>query len=104
MQQAVDSLKKSNLLYPSYALKLALMKIDSTNAEHQKAGQELLKALAEDDKNPQQDAALYYAGIQARDHKDLTTAKQYFTKAIKIAPEHSGWRQTAQKQLDALSN
>lgn len=102
MQQSVDSLKKSNLLYPSYALKLALMKIDSAKNPLKEEGQTLLKALADDDKNPQQDAALYYAGVQAREHKDLATAKQYFTKALKIAPEHSGWRQSVQKQLDAL--
>jgi predicted negative regulator of RcsB-dependent stress response len=102
MQKAVDLLKHSSLLYPSYALKLALMKIDSTKPSLQQEGQTLLKELADDDKNPQQDAALYYAGAQALLRNDRAAAKTYFGKAVKVGPEHSGFRHNAQIKLDAL--
>lgn len=102
MQQSVDSLRHSSLLYPSYALKLALMKIDSTKQPVQQEGQTLLKALADDDKNLQQDAAAYYAGVQAMLKNDMAAAKIYFGKAVKVGSEHSGFRQNAQVKLDAL--
>lgn len=102
MQKAVDSVKHSSLLYPSYALKLALMKIDSTKQPLQQEGQALLKELADDDKNPQQDAALYYAGVQAMLHNDRAAAKTYFSKAVKVSPEHSGFRHNAQIKLDII--
>lgn len=102
MQEAVNALSKKSLLYPSYALKLALMKIDSSKQPMQQEGQALLKELAQDDKNPQQDAALYYAGVQAMIHNDRTAAKDYFSKVLRVAPEHSAWRTTAQAKLDAI--
>lgn len=102
MQKAVDALKHRSLLYPSYALKLALMKIDSSKQAVQQEGQTLLKGLADDDKNPQQDAALYYAGVQAMVRNDRVAAKDYFAKAVRVAPEHSAFKTIAQAKLDAV--
>lgn len=62
MKKASEGLSQSNALYYPFKIKYAQMQMAHDNAAIAQEGLSLLQKLAEDEKNPQQDQALFYAG------------------------------------------
>lgn len=63
MDKAVHALARTNPLYYLYALKSALMKIDTSDEALQKQGRQELSTLAQDAANPLQEKARSYSAL-----------------------------------------
>lgn len=96
LSQALTVMKKSSPLYPAYAIKLALMKIDAGDA----AGREELQALANSTDSQGRDMALYYQGVIDFDSGDRAGAEKAWSVLIKDFGSDSVWAQAAKQQLD----
>lgn len=99
MNKAVNALSRTNPLYFLYALKRALMSIDSSDEATKKEGRQELASLAKDPANPMQDMARYYAGLESLGHGDKTEAQNFFKE---IADQQSSWYLLAQDKLREL--
>ncbi len=98
MNKATAEIPKTQPLYYLYATKRALMNMDSDDTALQKQGRDELQALARDTKNPTQDMALYYAGLDARARGE-TDFKKYFQDILAHGNSRSYWHQMAQYNL-----
>ncbi len=72
MKDMTAKLSKSSPLYYLYQIKLARITLHNDDKAIQKEGLEQLVQLAQNQKNPQQDEALYYLGLyyDSQDQKD----------------------------------
>ncbi len=99
IDKAVGMISRDNPLYFLYAIKRALIKIDSSDEGMEKQGRQELAALAKDTANPMQDMARYYSGLDALSQGDKTAARNFFQE---IGQPTSFWYQTAQEKLSEL--
>ena len=99
LDKAVGMISRNNSLYFLYALKRALMKIDSSDEVLQKSGRQELAELAKDTANPVQDMARYYSGLDALSRGDTAAAKNFFQE---VGQPTSFWYQMAQDKLREL--
>lgn len=102
LEEAVKDIPKDSPFYYLYSTYLALMKFDSIDATIKEQGLELLKKLSNDMKNPFQDMALYYLGLQAWSKDDLEMTKFYWKKLAQSFSTDSQWAQWAQVRLELL--
>ncbi|HVX01378.1 MAG TPA: hypothetical protein VHA52_13225 [Candidatus Babeliaceae bacterium] len=98
MDDALINMSKDGLYYV-YAIKRALMQIDSGQAKLQTKGVQNLTALAEDKHIPQQDEAIYYLGYTAWTQQQPQKAQQIWSALLKKEP--SIWSRKAQALLES---
>lgn len=107
MDQAVSGMKKSSPVYGLYKAKLALMKVDSADANIHNEGIALLAELAQDSYNKSSDIAAYYLGLHYWDTKDVAKAKETWEKLVNSMKDStkgvSPWAQQAQAKLAQIS-
>ena len=103
VQRALDQLPTSSPLYYLYALKHALMQLDATDEDTQRAGFTQLQTLAHQDGNLHADAARYHLGAYYWAQDDLNNAQKEWQELIKIYGKAqampSPWARQAEKQL-----
>ena len=99
MDKAVQEMDSQHPLYTTYALKRALLRLDSGDASLEKQGREELEALAQDKNNSARDSALYYSGLYAENRADKAQAEKRFKEIVDQAHEQSYWYQLAQNKL-----
>lgn len=95
MDTATAHMDKRSILYFLYALKDALMNIDSSDTPRVQKGRELLETLANDSKNPLQDMARYYSALDARSQGEGEAAQKRFQQIIAGKDENSIWYKKA---------
>jgi predicted negative regulator of RcsB-dependent stress response len=100
LERALSILSKTSPLYNAYALKLAMMKIDSGDAGLVNDGTSSITALASDAKNRDRDMALYYQGLLAFDSGDRAAAEKSWNVLIEKYGAQSTWAQVAQAKLE----
>jgi tetratricopeptide (TPR) repeat protein len=101
LDKAVKAMGQSNPLYHLYALKAALVKLDTQDATLQQEGRASLDSLASMAANPLQDMALYYAGLYADTKGDHSTAVTRFKEIIAHGKKDSYWYQRADEKVQA---
>lgn len=100
---------KDPVLKSYYSLKLALMKLDSTDNEaHRQSGFDMLRALAEDSQNQVQDAALFYLGSHFWYERNFELAKNYWNQLLlSCGPDSknpSPWAEQAKEKLKLITS
>lgn len=99
LDQALTKLDRSNPVYYLYAIKNALIKIDSSDAALEKKGREELSTLVQDKQNPLQDMARYYLGLDALSQGDTANAEKFLRQ---VGQESTVWYKLAQDTLGQL--
>ncbi len=101
LDQAVKAMSTQHPLYYLYALKAALVKIDTQDATLEKQGRSEIDKLSSSKANPLKDMALYYKALDAdtRDEHDL--ARSTFQEIIAHNKKDSYWYQLADIKLKA---
>ena len=99
MQNSLKKMSKRIPLYGMYAVKLALMKIDSPDPLVVKEGQKSLEIFANDKKNSGRATALYHQGLIAFASADRVLAEKSWNTLIDDF-EKSAWTKMAQRKLD----
>lgn len=100
MDKAVAHLGKRSLLYPSYAIKRALLKIDSGDSLVLLQGVKELEDYAYDKAFPERDKALYYLGLYSYSNQKCGQARSVWNELIRDFGPSSIWVQSAQAHLD----
>lgn len=114
-QEALDLLNvmitkigTSSPLYPLYALKQALLKIDMTDTALNESGLKELEKLAADTNNIYNDAAQFYLGFYYKTHNNDQKAKEVWTNLVAIndavtdEQARSPWASMAQEKMNGL--
>ncbi len=96
---AVKSMGKKHPLYFLYALKAALVKIDTKDATREKEGRATLDSLSRNRANPLQEMALYYSGLDASSLGDEARAQAKFKEVVARGKKDSYWYQLADMKL-----
>jgi tetratricopeptide (TPR) repeat protein len=100
MDSAISGMSAKSPLYYVYAIKKALMGLDSNQAELQQKALTELTALAEDKHNPQKDEARYYLGYTAWSRHQAEEARQIWAPLLK--QDASVWSRKVQALLTSL--
>jgi len=115
LDQAITTMQHAVSLMPSdapvaglYKTKVALMELDSSNADLHKTALESLHALAKDAHSNAQDVAAYHLGLYYWSHDDMAQAKTVWTDLIdavksKDKTGQSPWAQKAQEKLNQIA-
>lgn len=101
LDKAVKAMDKQHPLYYLYAIKAALVKIDTQDATLGKQGRAELDTLGSMAANPLQDMALYYGGLDADTNGDRAKAVSQFKEIIKHGKKDSYWYQLADAKVKA---
>jgi len=99
MQNSLHKMSSNIPLYGMYAVKLALMKIDSPDQSVAKEGLNSLAMLAKDKKNSGRATALYHQGLIAFNSGDRASAEKSWNILIENFSS-SAWSKVAQNKLD----
>jgi predicted negative regulator of RcsB-dependent stress response len=106
LEKAVKGLSSNRQLKDLYAIKLAQMKLDSSEPALQTQGITLLEEMARDDKGPLQDTILYVLGDYYWHTKDFTHAQNYWNQlTLKFGTKDenpSVWVRKASERLQLL--
>jgi tetratricopeptide (TPR) repeat protein len=101
MDKAVRTMSPQAPLYGAYAVKLALMQIESGDPELVEKGKNSLHALAHDIRNSDHDMALYQEGLLLFEQGDRQAAEKVWHALIGSAQAaDSIWAHIAQAKLD----
>lgn len=100
MERSLGKMSKKSPLYNMYAIKLALMKIDSKDETISEEGREALKVLAGNPKNPDRDTALYYQGLISFDSGDRVAAERVWGELTERYGDSSVWSSIAKSKLN----
>lgn len=98
--KAVQSMAVSAPLYGAYAVKLALMDMDSDNPDLIEKGTKALQQLASNTRNKDRDMALYYQGLHLFQAGDRAAAEKVWQPLVGVQGTDSVWAQAAQAKLD----
>ena len=101
LDKAVKAMDRSHSLYYLYALKAALVKIDTQDASLEKEGRAELGTLASDKANPLQDMALYYSALEDDTQDEQSRAAAKYQEIIAHGKIDSYWYQLADDKLKA---
>ncbi len=99
LDKAVKAMDQQHPLYYLYALKAALVKIDTQDATLEKEGRASLDTLASSAANPLQDMALYYGGRDADTKGDRARAAAKYKEIIAHGKKDSYWYQLADAKV-----
>ncbi|MBN2267327.1 MAG: hypothetical protein JW725_03225 [Candidatus Babeliaceae bacterium] len=99
MERAVGALSDDAAMYGFYAVKKALMKIDSADQKTREAGMQELQTLAHDPRNQQREMAAYYLGLIAFDGGDRRGAEEVWKEFSGPVARNSVWARLAQSKL-----
>lgn len=107
MDQALAAMPSSLSVTAFYAIKRALMRLDSEDQAVKDAGLQELQALADDASNNAQDVALYYLGAYQWEQDNIDGARDTWEKLQVFAQgsrdEQSPWAVMAQDRLAVLA-
>ena len=95
LDKAVKAMDQQHPLYYLYALKAALVKIDTKDATLEKEGRAELGRLASNEVNPLQDMALYYSGLDADTRGEQALAATQYKALLAHGKTDSYWYQLA---------
>jgi tetratricopeptide (TPR) repeat protein len=101
LDKAVGAMDRQHPLYYLYALKAALVKIDTKDAALEKKGRDELTSLSSNVANPLQDMALYYKALDADTRGEQDVARSIFKEIIAHNKKDSYWYQLADAKLNA---
>ena len=101
LDKAVKAMDPQHPLYFLYAIKAALVKIDTKDATQEKEGRAMLATLASNVANPLQDMALYYSGLDADTQGEQSQAASKYKEIIAHGKKESYWYQLADAKLKA---
>lgn len=99
MNDMLGRLSNKQPLYYLYAIKRALIKVDSADTNVQQEGEKELAALSSDASNPIRDMALYHAGLDAWHKGDKIKAEKLWKDILGLGNPNSNWYQLAQAKL-----
>jgi len=98
---AVKAMDASQPLYYLYALKAALVKIDTQDVSLEKEGRAQLATLASQTSNPLRTMAQFYSALDADTQGDRTRAVSLYKEIIAQSKKDSYWYQLADAKLSA---
>ncbi len=101
LEQAVKAMNAQHPLYYLYALKAALVKIDTKDATLEKQGRSEIDTLSSNVANPLQDMALYYKALDADTRDEHDSARSTYNEIIAHDKKDSYWYQLADIKLKA---
>ncbi len=101
LDQAVSAMDQQHPLYYLYALKAALVKIDTKDAELVKKGRQEIDTLAKSKVNPLKDMALYYKALDADTQGEHDLARTIYKQIIAHDKKDSYWYQLADMKIKA---
>ena len=99
LDKALAVMDKKNPLYYLYALKTALVNIDTKDATREQRGRAQLEELSNDVANPLQEMALVYSGLDARARGEKALALTKFNAVTARSKKDSFWRQLVEMKL-----
>lgn len=99
MNALLSSIDKKQPLYYLYAIKSALMKLDSSDEAVKNEGRTTLMQLAEDNQNPVRDMALYYRGLEAWQKGDVAEGKKFWNQIVMQGKKDSPWYRLAAEKM-----
>lgn len=103
MNELLSIMPQSAILYTSYAIKRALMRMELADETQRKTGLEELQTIANNTNNDQRDEALYYIGLYHWSKDELAQAKLAWTDLIQLKKgdraEQSPWAVVVQEKL-----
>ena len=103
LDKAIKAMDRQHPLYYLYALKAALVKIDTQDAELEKQGRAELDALSSDRANPLEDMALYYSALDASSRDEHERSQAQFKKIIAHNKRDSYWYLLADQKITSGS-
>ncbi len=101
LEKAVNAMNQQHPLYYLYALKAALVKIDTKDAELEKQGRQEIDRLGSNNANPLKDMALYYKALDADTRDEHNLARSTYKEIIAHGKKDSYWYQLADIKLKA---
>ncbi len=99
MNVLLTSMNTKHPLYYFYTTKAALMKLDASEEAVKKEGRDQMQKLAQDNKNPARDMALYYRGLDAWQQGNKEDAQKLWNDIIAQGNKDSQWYQRAQAKI-----
>lgn len=108
LQRAIKEIPAHSPVLAHYQVKLALIQLDMTQEQEQKAGLESLRALAQDTKSIAHDTAAYYLGLYQMTHNETAQAQDTWKKLAESQKDvqklgQSSWAHLAQQRLEQLA-
>jgi len=97
-----EKMDQNNPLYYTYAIKKALLKLDSKIDDLCNKGYNELKDLSNDIKNPLQDMATYYLASYELSKSNKDKAKELFDIIVLKNRQESSWYFMAKDKLESL--
>lgn len=101
LDRAVKAMDASHPLYFLYAIKAALVKIDTQDLSLEKEGRAQLASLASQGSNPLRNMALYYSALDADTQGDRSRAASQYKEIMSHSKKESYWYQLADAKLKA---
>lgn len=102
LNKVIVQMSEKAPLYNYYALKRALLKLDTQNETVKKEGESELAKLAQSKDIAVRDMALYYRGIDALTNNNKQLAQDSWNELINKAQPQSYWYTFAQEKLNQL--
>ena len=107
VKQAINALPTDSKLVPLLSVKHALLQLDATDSELQKAGLQELIALARDKDNPYKDMALFYLGRYYWAHDEVEEARKSWQEleegSVLERAYPSPWMHEAEQKLAQIA-
>lgn len=102
MSSSVSKISKDNPIYYSFAIKLALMKSDSSEAVFKKQAIEDLQNLSQDNKNPLKDMALYYLALEYLNNNEKEKSQKTLASILDSSDKNSYWYFMAKQKAESF--
>lgn len=100
MDKMLQAMPKKNNLYYLYAIKSALMKLDTKESKLKEQGLSLLKNFSQDENNPLRDMSLYYYALYLFYNNQKDMAQKLWQELIARSDKDSGWHQLALERIE----
>lgn len=102
LSQSIESMPKDNPLYGLYAIKNAVLRLNSDKDEAKQEGISLLEDLAKNKNLSIRQTALYYLGYYFYLSNNIDKANQYWLELYKTGIKDTVWQELVSKYLPAL--
>lgn len=103
LENALQAMSTRTPGYGAYAVKLALVQMDSAETAVVEKGKQGLQSIANDAHNPDRNMAIYYQGLHTFERGDRAAAEKIWQPLFGSQAADSLWSQFAQAKLDYLA-
>lgn len=102
MESALQALSEKSPLYGLYAIKHALMQLESPDNVIQEKGKQILQKLSVNNSSDVQPLALYYLGYFAYIKNDIQRAQDYWSKLVSLGNAQDPLIKMAEQYMPGL--